>query len=59
MQTFARALADVMRQPAIREKLMQQGWQPVGSSAEGLASRIQGETRALGDIIRRNNIRPQ
>ncbi|MFZ1365454.1 Bug family tripartite tricarboxylate transporter substrate binding protein [Brachymonas denitrificans] len=59
VQTFARALADVMRQPAIREKLMQQGWQPVGSSAEGLASRIQGETRALGDIIRRNNIRPQ
>lgn len=59
LTTFSRALSDVMRQPAVREKLMQQGWQPVGSSAEALAARIQGETRALGDIIRRNNIQPQ
>ena len=36
---------------ARRAKLFQQGWQVKGTTAEGLANRIQTDTRALGAVI--------
>jgi hypothetical protein len=36
--------------------LFQQGWQVIGAAPEGLRHRIQIDTQALGDIIRRQNI---
>ena len=37
--------------PEVRAKLFQQGWQVKGTTAEGLANRIQTDTRALGAVI--------
>ena len=45
-------IADITRSPDVRAKLFQQGWQAVGTSPEGLANRIQADTRTLGDVIR-------
>lgn len=52
-------LAEIVRRPEIREKLFAQGWQVAGVSAEGLARRIQLDTRQMRAIIERNQIRPQ
>lgn len=52
-------LAEIVRRPEVREKLFNQGWQVAGTSAEGLAKRIQRDTAEMGEVIRRNNIRPQ
>lgn len=52
-------LAEIVRRPEIREKLFAQGWQVAGASAEGLARRIQLDTRQMRAIIERNQIRPQ
>jgi hypothetical protein len=35
----------------MRQKLFQQGWNAVGTSAQGLANRIQADTVVLGGII--------
>jgi hypothetical protein len=35
----------------VRSKLFHPGWQVVGSSSKGLASRIAADTAALGDVI--------
>src|SRR5690606_13017304 len=40
-------LSEIARTPEVREKLFQQGWQAVGSSAEGLANRMQADTAAM------------
>jgi len=52
-------LAEIVRRPDVREKLFNQGWQVAGTSAEGLAKRVQRDTAEMGEVIRRNNIRPQ
>ncbi len=52
-------MAEIVRRPEVREKLFNQGWQVAGTSAEGLAKRIQRDTAEMGEVIRRNNIRPQ
>ncbi len=52
-------VAEIVRRPEVREKLFNQGWQVAGTSAEGLAKRIQRDTAEMGEVIRRNNIRPQ
>lgn len=44
-------LSDIARSPEVRQKLFQQGWQVVGSSAEGLANRIKTDTAMLGRVI--------
>jgi tripartite-type tricarboxylate transporter receptor subunit TctC len=43
--------SDIARTPEMRQRLFQQGWQVVGSSAEGLANRIKADTAQLGGII--------
>lgn len=52
-------LAEIARRPEIREKLFQQGWQVTGTTAEGLARRIQGDAQLLGDVIRAHNIKAE
>ena len=47
----------IMRDPETRQKLFSQGWQAVGTSAEGLANRLQKETASLGHIIKTRDIR--
>ena len=56
---LAALIGGIARSPEVREKLFQQGWQAVGSSAEGLANRIQADTRALGEIIRLRQIKAE
>jgi tripartite-type tricarboxylate transporter receptor subunit TctC len=48
----------IARSPDMRQKLFQQGWQVVGSSAEGLAKRIQLDTALLGGVIALRGIQP-
>ena len=43
--------SEIARSPEVRAKLFQQGWQVKGTTAEGLANRIQTDTRALGAVI--------
>ncbi|MES1976799.1 MAG: tripartite tricarboxylate transporter substrate binding protein [Pseudomonadota bacterium] len=47
----------IMRDADTRQKLFNQGWQPVGTSADGLLSRIRSETAIMGGIIRMRNIK--
>jgi tripartite-type tricarboxylate transporter receptor subunit TctC len=49
--------SDIARSPEMRQKMFQQGWNVVGSSAEGLALRIQSDTKLLGGIITGQGIR--
>ena len=44
-------VADIALSPEMRQKLFQQGWQLVGSSAEELAGRVRIDTAQLGNII--------
>ncbi|MDB5730367.1 MAG: receptor [Variovorax sp.] len=50
-------ISEIVRTPEVRAKLFQQGWQVVGSSAEGLANRIKADTVLLGGVIRARGIR--
>ncbi|GAB3186821.1 Bug family tripartite tricarboxylate transporter substrate binding protein [Hydrogenophaga aquatica] len=52
-------LAGIVREPQVREKIFAQGWQVAGTSAEGLARRIQADTAKMREVIERNQIRPQ
>ena len=47
----------LMRDPDTRQKLFTQGWQAVGTSAEGLTNRLRKETASLGHIIKTRGIR--
>jgi tripartite-type tricarboxylate transporter receptor subunit TctC len=49
--------SDIARTPEMRQRLFQQGWQVVGSSAEGLANRIKADTTLLGGIIAAQGIK--
>jgi tripartite-type tricarboxylate transporter receptor subunit TctC len=56
---LATLLAEIVRQPEMRQKILAQGWQVAGTSPEGLANRIKADTAAMADVIQKNNIRPQ
>ncbi len=47
----------ILRDPDVRQKLFSQGWQAVGTSPEGLSSRLRQETTLLGNIISTRGIR--
>ncbi|HEY0200497.1 MAG TPA: tripartite tricarboxylate transporter substrate-binding protein, partial [Burkholderiaceae bacterium] len=49
----------IARQPDVRNRLFQQGWQTVGGSAQSLASRVSADTALLGAIIKAQNIRAE
>ncbi len=46
----------ILREPETRTRLLNQGWQPVGTSAEGLQQRVKEEAALLGAIIKAQNI---
>lgn len=50
-------VAKIMKDADTRQKLFNQGWQPVGTSPEGLKIRIAEETAILGDIIKKRGIK--
>lgn len=47
----------IMRDADTRQKLFNQGWQAVGTSPDGLKSRISDETALLGNIIQTRGIK--
>ena len=47
------------RAPEMRQKLFAQGWQVAGTSAEGLANRIQADSALLGGIIAAQGIKAE
>jgi tripartite-type tricarboxylate transporter receptor subunit TctC len=55
---LATLLAEIVRQPEMRQKILAQGWQVAGTSPEGLANRIQADTAVMAEVIRKNNIKP-
>ena len=58
VQKLATLLAEIVRRPEVREKILNQGWQVAGTSPEGLARRIAGDTAAMADVILKNHIKP-
>ena len=50
-------VARILRDPDVRQKLFSQGWQAVGTSPEGLNSRLRQEATLLGNIISIRGIR--
>jgi tripartite-type tricarboxylate transporter receptor subunit TctC len=46
-----------MRDPDTRQKLFNQGWQAVGTTPEGLQSRVREEAAMMGSIISSRGIR--
>ena len=52
-------VADIVRSPEMRQKLLTQGWQVVGSNAEELASRVRLDTAQLGQIITSQGIKAE
>lgn len=59
VEKLAAAVSDIVRTPEMRAKLAAQGWQAVGSSPEGLKNRVDADVKALGTIIKEQNIRAQ
>ncbi|UCU93030.1 Bug family tripartite tricarboxylate transporter substrate binding protein [Hydrogenophaga taeniospiralis] len=55
---LAALLAEIVRRPEIRQKILAQGWQVAGTSSEGLANRIKLDTAVMAEVIRKNNIKP-
>lgn len=58
VQKLATLLAEIVRRPEVRQKILNQGWQVAGTSPEGLAKRIAADTAAMADVIRKNDIKP-
>lgn len=58
VQRLATLLAEIVRRPEIREKILNQGWQVAGTAPEGLAKRIAADTAAMAEVIRKNDIKP-
>lgn len=56
---LANLFSSLARSPEIRQKLFQQGWQVVGTTAEGLANRIKLDTALLGGIIAARGIKSE
>lgn len=49
-------ISEIARSADVRAKLFQMGWQVTGSTAEGLANRIQSDTASMGAVIRQQGI---
>lgn len=49
-------ISEIARTPEMRQKMAQQGWSVVGTSAEGLSNRVKADTTLLGGIIASQHI---
>ena len=54
---ISQAVAEIIRQPAVREKLARQLMEPIGSSPEELRSRMESETARWAPVISAANIK--
>ena len=54
---LAQEVPRIIRDNETRQKLFNQGWQAVGTSPEGLSSRIRSETAIMGGIISMRGIK--
>jgi len=54
---LAAEVPKIIRDADTRQKLFNQGWKAVGTSPDGLKSRIRQETAILGNIIQSRNIK--
>ncbi len=54
---LAAVVPGIVRDADTRQKLFTQGWQAVGTSPEGLATRVKSETAILGGIIQMRGIK--
>ena len=54
---LAQEVPRIIREADTRQKLFNQGWQAVGTSADGLKSRLKEETTILGNIIQSRGIK--
>ena len=54
---LAQEVPRIIREADTRQKLFNQGWQAVGTSADGLKSRLKEETAILGNIIKSQGIK--
>ena len=52
-------LARIMRTPEVRQSLFDKGWQPVGTSPEGMRLRVQEEAAIMTRIIQQRGIKIQ
>lgn len=53
---LAAEVPKILREQETRTRLLNQGWQAVGTSAEGLQQRVKEEAALLGGIIKAQNI---
>jgi tripartite-type tricarboxylate transporter receptor subunit TctC len=53
---LASLFSEIARSPEMRQKLFQQGWTVLGTSAEGLTNRVKADTALLGSIISNQGI---
>ncbi len=51
VERLSALFSDIARTPEMRQKMLQQGWSVVGTSAQGLANRVKADTTLLGNII--------
>ncbi len=58
-ERLAREVPTLLREPEVRQRLFNAGWQVQGSSPEGLRSRVKSEAAILGGIIRSRNIKAE
>ncbi|MGE0798775.1 MAG: Bug family tripartite tricarboxylate transporter substrate binding protein, partial [Lautropia sp.] len=49
----------ILRMPEVRQRLFNAGWQPVGTSPDGLKRRVEAEAKILGGIIAARGIKLQ
>lgn len=56
---WQKAIAAAVQQPAVREKLLQQGAEGVGSTSEHLDKVVTAEIAKWGEIIAKANIKPE
>jgi tripartite-type tricarboxylate transporter receptor subunit TctC len=52
-------VSEIVRAPEMRQRLFNQGWVVVGSSAEGLANRVRSDTAVMGALIQAQGIRAE
>ncbi len=58
-ERITRELAAVMKAPEVRRKLFEQGWQAVGTSPDGMRTRVKEEAAIMSRIIATNGIKIQ
>jgi tripartite-type tricarboxylate transporter receptor subunit TctC len=58
VERLSRDLARIVREPAVRAKLVEQGAEPVGGTPDELAAFIRAEQAKWGAVVRDANIKP-